>query len=124
MATAAAARKPEYSPPPINGDYHSILDCLDEKECAVARRVRDFAEKKVAPIIADFRAGDEFPHEIVAKLPALHFAGGGFKGCGLAGGSRLLNGMIRMELAHADSSIVDFYGSTPGSWRGGSDLLL
>jgi len=41
------ARQPKYTPPPINDDYYFILDCLDERELAIARRVRDFAEKEV-----------------------------------------------------------------------------
>jgi glutaryl-CoA dehydrogenase len=114
MTTAAMARKPEYTPPPINGDYYFILACLDEKERAIARRVRDFAEKEVAPIITDFWARDEFPHEIVPKLPALDFAGVGYKGYGSAGGSWLLNGIICMELARVDSSIATFYGVHTG----------
>ena len=41
MATAAAARKPEYSHQPFNGDDSSILNCLDEKDRVPVRaRVR------------------------------------------------------------------------------------
>jgi glutaryl-CoA dehydrogenase len=48
---AAPARKKEYSPPPINGDFYKIADLLDPKEQAVVRRVRAFMESEVAPII-------------------------------------------------------------------------
>ena len=124
MTTAAMVRKPEYTPPPINGDYYFILDCLDEKERAIARRVRDFAEKEVAPIITDFWARDEFPHEIVPKLPALDFAGVGYKGYGSAGGSWLLNGIICMDqqyrernMAESVYKIIEVVGTSPESWE-------
>jgi hypothetical protein len=38
------------------GDYYFMLDCLDER-CAIARRVREFAEKELAPVITDFWPG-------------------------------------------------------------------
>jgi glutaryl-CoA dehydrogenase len=114
MATAATARKSEYSPPPINGDYYYILDCLDAKERAVAQGLRDFAEKEVAPIITDYWARDEFPHEIIPKLPALNIGGVGYQGYGSAGGSWLLNGIIAMELARVDSSMATFWGVHTG----------
>ena len=86
----------------MNGDYYYILDVLDPKERAVAQRVRDFVENEVAPIVTDYWARDEFPFEIVPKLPALDIAGVGYQGYGAAGGSWLLNGIIAMELARVD----------------------
>jgi glutaryl-CoA dehydrogenase len=55
MATVPAARvrEKEYSPPPVNGDFYKIADLLDPKERAVVKRVRDFMETEVAPIIED-----------------------------------------------------------------------
>lgn len=58
---AAPARKQEYSPPPINGDFYEIANLLDPKERAVVKRVRDFMETEVAPIIED-----------VARRSAMH----------------------------------------------------
>src|SRR6267154_2252408 len=114
MATTAAARKPEYSPPPINGDFYQIAGTLDAKEREVLKRVRSFVDNEVAPIIEEFWARDEFPHQIVPKLAALDIGGVGYQGYGAAGGSWLLNGFICMELARGDSSIATFYGVHTG----------
>jgi glutaryl-CoA dehydrogenase len=76
--------------------------------------VRDFAENEVAPIVTDYWARDEFPFEIVPKLPALDIAGVGYQGYGAAGGSWLLNGIIAMELARVDSSTATFWGVHTG----------
>jgi glutaryl-CoA dehydrogenase len=118
MATVAAApaRKKEYSPPPVNGDFYRIADVLDPKERAVVKRVRDFMETEVAPIIEDYWGRDQFPHEIIPKLRALdvNIAGVGYQGYGSAGGSWLLNGFIAMEMARIDSSVATFWGVHTG----------
>src|SRR5262245_61592218 len=84
MATvpAAPARKKDYSPPPVDGDFYQIADVLDPKERAVVKRVRDFMETEVAPIIEDYWGRDQFPHEIIPKLRALdvNIAGIGNRG--------------------------------------------
>ena len=118
MATVAAApaHKKEYSPPPVNGDFYKIADLLDPTERAVVKRVRDFMEAEVAPIIEDYWGRDQFPHEIIPKLAALdvNIAGVGYQGYGAAGGSWLLNGFIAMELARIDSSVATFWGVHTG----------
>ena len=40
--TATPARKREYSPPPVDGDFYRIADILDAEQRAVLKRVRDF----------------------------------------------------------------------------------
>jgi glutaryl-CoA dehydrogenase len=118
MATVPAARvrEKEYSPPPVNGDFYKIADLLDPKERAVVKRVRDFMETEVAPIIEDYWGRDQFPHEIIPKLRALdvNIAGVGYRGYGSAGGSWLLNGFIAMEMARIDSSVATFWGVHTG----------
>jgi len=116
LAAASSARGKESVPPPINGDFYRIADLLDPKERAVAKRVREFMESEVAPIIEDYWGRDQFPHEIIPKLAALdvHIAGVGYRGYGSAGGSWLLNGVLAMELARVDSSIATFWGVHTG----------
>ena len=114
MASAKPAEKLEYSPPPIDGDYYRILDILDEKERAVAKRVRDFAESEVAPIIDEYWARDKFPHEIVPKIAKIGIGGVGYEGYGAAGGSWLLNGIVAMQLARVDCSVATFWGVHTG----------
>ena len=116
LAAASSARGKESVPPPINGDFYRIADLLDPKERAVAKRVREFMESEVAPIIEDYWGRDQFPHEIIPKLAALdvHIAGVGYQGYGSAGGSWLLSGVLAMELARVDSSIATFWGVHTG----------
>src|ERR1700730_12292790 len=105
-----SARKVDYSSPPVNADFYRIADLLDEQERAVAERVREFMEREVAPIIEDYWGRDEFPCEIIPKLPALNIGGVGYRGYESVGGSWLLNGVLCMEMARIDSSIATFWG--------------
>lgn len=114
MSQQTARPKPEYVPPPVNGDFYRITAVLNDAERAVVEKVRAFMEAEVAPIIEDYWMRDEFPHEIVPKLAKLGIGGIGYEGYGSAGGSQLLNGMVCMELARVDSSIATFYGVTTG----------
>ena len=88
LTAASSARGKESVPPPINGDFYRIADLLDPKERTVAKRVREFMESEVAPIIEEYWARDQFPHEIIPKLAALdvHIAGVGYQSYGSAGG--------------------------------------
>ena len=49
----ALSRKLDYSVPPIDGDFYRIGNLLNDTERAVVKRVRDFMEREVAPIIDD-----------------------------------------------------------------------
>ena len=116
LTSAERTRAKEFVPPPINGDFYRIADLLDPHERKVVARVRSFMEAEVAPIIEDYWARDQFPHEIIPKLATLdvHIAGVGYQGYGTAGGSWLMSGLIAMELARVDSSIATFWGVHTG----------
>jgi glutaryl-CoA dehydrogenase len=57
----APSQKVDYCPPPPEGDFYRIADILDETERAVLKRVRDFMDREVAPIIEDYWVRDQFP---------------------------------------------------------------
>jgi glutaryl-CoA dehydrogenase len=109
-----AKGKPEYAPPPVNGDFYDIAHALNGDEKAIVARVRAFMESEVAPIIEDHWMRDEFPHQLVPKIAALGIGGIGYDGYGAAGGSQVLNGLICMEMSRIDSSIATFYGVHTG----------
>jgi glutaryl-CoA dehydrogenase len=98
----------------VDGDFYRIADVLDDRERAVAARVRDFMETEVAPIIGDYWNRDKFPFELIPKMATLGIGGIGYEGYGAAGGSWLLNGIVAMELARIDSSIATFWGVHTG----------
>jgi hypothetical protein len=47
------SRKVYYSVPPIDGDFYRIGNLLNDGESAIVKRVRDFMELEIAPIIDD-----------------------------------------------------------------------
>src|SRR5215470_15084942 len=104
------ASKLDYSAPPADGDFYRIANLLDDSESTIVKRVRDFMEREIAPIIYDYWARDKFPFEVIPKLAALGIGGVGYRAYGSAGGSMLLNGFISMELARVDASIATFWG--------------
>src|ERR1700685_1266297 len=95
LADRAPAKQRAYIPPPVNGDFYKIADLLDPEERAVVKRVRDFMEAEVAPVIEDYWARDQFPHEIIPKLAALdvNIAGVAYQGYATAGRAVFLDGL-------------------------------
>jgi glutaryl-CoA dehydrogenase len=71
LADRALAKEKRFVPPPINGDFYRIAELLDPNEQAIVSGTRAFMEAEVAPIIEDYWARDQFPHEIIPKLAAL-----------------------------------------------------
>ena len=116
MATqqAKTTAKPDYAPPPVEGDFYRIAAILNESERALLKRVREFTEGVVAPVIEDYWSRDAFPFEIIPKIAEVGIGGVGYEGYGAAGGSWLLNGLVSMELARVDASVATFWGVHTG----------
>src|ERR1700728_942133 len=106
--------KQDYAPPPIDGDFYRIAAVLNESERALLKRVREFTEGVIAPVIEDFWNRDAFPFEIIPRMAEVGIGGGGYQGYGAARGSWLLNGFVSMELARIDSSVATFWGVHTG----------
>jgi glutaryl-CoA dehydrogenase len=96
--------------PHANGDFYSINATLSEEDQDLLRRVRDFLEAEVTPIINQYWIREEFPHQIIPKLAALGIAGLAYHGYGCPGKSTVLDGLLAMEIARVDSSIATFFG--------------
>ncbi len=97
-----------------SGDFYRIADMLDEADQALLRRVRNFMEENVAPVITQHWAQAEFPFDLIPGYAALGIAGLGYKGYGCAGRSALLDGFAMLELARIDCSIATFHGVHSG----------
>src|ERR1700684_247167 len=106
--------KQDYAPPPIDGDFYRIAAVLNESERALLKRVREFTEGVIAPVIEDYWTRDAFPFDIISKMAEVGIGGVGYQGYGAAGGSWLLNGFVSMELARVDSSVATFWGVHTG----------
>src|SRR3989442_6208185 len=100
--------------PQANGDFYSINATLSEEDQALLRRVRDFLEAEVTPIINQYWIREEFPHQIIPKLAALRIAGLAYHGYGCPGKSTVLDGLLAMEMVRVDSSIATFFGVHSG----------
>src|SRR6266436_476391 len=100
--------------PAVNGDFYQISTILSEEDQALLRRVRDFMESEVAPIINRYWTREEFPHQLVPGLADLGIAGLSYHGYGCPGKSTLLDGFVAMELARVDPSFSTFSGVHSG----------
>src|SRR5262249_61646170 len=74
------APKLDYSVPPADGDFYRIANLLDDSESAIVKRVRNFMEREIAPIIDDYWARDKFPLEMIPKFATLGIGGIGYGG--------------------------------------------
>ena len=100
--------------PLLRGDFYGYEHLLSDEDRALVRRVRDFAEREIAPVVEDHWARGEFPHELIPKLAALDIVGLGYERPDRPAASRLLSSFVSMELARVDASIATFFGVHSG----------
>ena len=106
----STARKPLPGP---NSDFYELYGTLKPEELAIVKRVREFMESKVEPIITKYWCEDSFPFELLPAAKELGVGGIGLKGYGCPGGSYALLGFVQMELARTDPSPPRISTSTP-----------
>jgi glutaryl-CoA dehydrogenase len=90
------------------------VDVLTAEERALVKKVRDYMESKVQPIINKYWADDAFPFELLPSFRELKLGGLGYQGYDCAGGSQKLFGFVAMELARTDASFCTFFGVHSG----------
>ena len=101
---------------PINPahDFCNLDGLLTQDERDLRDKARDFAEREIRPIIADYWERDETPFALLPKLAALNFAGGTIKGYGCPGMSAVAAGLMSMELTRGDGSVATLFGVHSG----------
>ena len=119
-ATAKGA-KPRKPLPAPNSDFYYLYETLPAEELAIVKRVREFMETKVAPVITDYWVKDQFPFDLLPAVKELGIGGLAMKGYGCAGGSLALLGFVQMEAARIDPSFSTFLGC---AYRTGDGLYL
>src|ERR1044072_8078490 len=102
-------KQPKPLPAP-NSDFYQCAEDLPAEELAIVKKVREYMEAKVQPIINKYWVEDSFPFELLPSFKELNLAGLGMDGYGCPGGSRLLGGLVAMEIARTDASFATFYG--------------
>jgi len=121
-ATAAAPakksngqRKPLPAP---NSDFYQIEETLSPDELAILKKVRDFMETKVAPIINKYWIDDAFPFELLPAVKELNIGD-----LNIGSRSSKLKGMVAMEMSRVDPSFTTFFGVHTGLAMGTIALL-
>lgn len=95
--------------PPAKHDALGLDGLLGPQEREVRDRVRQFAERDIAPVIADYWERAEFPFPLVPGFQKLGIGGGSLKGYGCQGLSLLSCAMAGIELARVDGSCSTFF---------------
>ena len=95
--------------PPARHDFLDLESMLSPEEVQVRDRVREFAERVVAPVVAGYWERAEFPHGLVPKFASLGIGGGHLKEYGCQGHSVMACAMAVIELGRVDGSISTFY---------------
>jgi alkylation response protein AidB-like acyl-CoA dehydrogenase len=98
----------EHPLPAPNSDFYELYETLNPDELATVKRVRDFMETKVAPVITDYWVKDAFPFELLPAVKELGIGGLAMHGYGCVGGSLALLGFASMEMARTDPSFATF----------------
>src|SRR3954462_13317584 len=112
--TLPKAPGPHLDPGPLPGDFYAYEDLLSDTEKASVGRLRAFLRTEVAPIVDDYWARAEFPFELFDGFAKLGLAGWADPASTEPKPSNLLQGMIAMELAHADASVATGFGVHTG----------
>ncbi|MFX1819660.1 acyl-CoA dehydrogenase family protein [Pseudarthrobacter sp. CC4] len=100
-----------------------VDDFLSEDERIIRKKVRNFVETDLLPVINDYWDRAEFPFALVPKIAALGIVGTTIEGYGCPGMSRLAAGMVAMEMARGDGSINTFIGVQSGLAMGTVNTL-
>src|SRR5258708_31647657 len=97
-----------------DSDFYSLELLLDPAGRQLLRRVREFMEKEIEPVINRYWTREEFPHELIPAMGQLGVAGLAYDGYGCGGRGRPLDGMVASELGRVDPSIATFTGVRRG----------
>ncbi|GAY32007.1 hypothetical protein CUMW_000090 [Citrus unshiu] len=111
--------------PPCASDYYNFDGLLTSEERAIRKKVRECAEKELAPIVAEYWEKAEFPFQVIPKIGALNIAAGTIKGYGCPGLCITGAAVALAEIARVDVSCSSFilaltepdYGSDASALR-------
>lgn len=91
-----------------------IEDLLDEEERMIRDSARDFAQKRLMPLIRDWHRHETFDPEIMRELGQMGFLGMQIDGYGCAGASYTAYGLVARELERVDAAFRSACGVQGG----------
>jgi glutaryl-CoA dehydrogenase len=100
--------------PDVVTDLFDYRDLLDDDETALLCELRAWLEKNLAPIVEDYWARAEFPHQLIPELAGLDVMGLALDLDDRPARRRLLSGFVGLELARVDASFASFHGVHSG----------
>src|ERR671911_1206095 len=90
-------------------DLIDVGGLLSDEEKRVRDRVREFVDREVIPVAADYWDRAEFPFDLLPDLGKLGLMGGTFSGeYGCAGWNNVAYGLAIAELARGSGSLATF----------------
>ncbi|MFE4079143.1 acyl-CoA dehydrogenase family protein [Paenarthrobacter sp. YIM B13468] len=92
------------TPPYADADFLSIGSLLSPEELAEYESVRSFFQSEIRPAATAYWNRAEFPYELLPKLANQNITRFG------PNTGHLLNGLVHMEIARADTSISTLFG--------------
>jgi glutaryl-CoA dehydrogenase len=98
----------------LGTDYFRIADQLTSEERDYWRRIRDFVDDEVLPVINGYWERAEFPWPLVKAMAGLDITGDGIQGYGCPPMSPIASGLVHMELNRGDGSLGTFLGVQAG----------
>ena len=83
-----------------------IEDLLDEEERMIRDAARDFAQKRLMPLIRDWHRHETFDPDIMRELGDMGFLGMQIEGYGCAGASYTAYGLVARELERETKLVI------------------
>jgi glutaryl-CoA dehydrogenase len=112
--TATASNLSEGLARSLATDYFFLREQLTEQQLGVLRRVREFVEDEVLPVINGYWERAELPWPLIHRLGELGIVGEDIAGYGCPGLDPISCGLAMMELSRADGSVATILGVQSG----------
>ncbi len=96
----------------LTADFYNYEALLSDEERKILLSAREFMTTEIKPMVNEYWAKGEFPHELIGKFRGAGLTGLSYEGYGEhpAAVSNLLTGMLAMELSRTDASVATFFG--------------
>jgi glutaryl-CoA dehydrogenase len=98
----------------LPGDFYAYEELLSEQERETLERLREFLRTEVQPIVNEYWARAEFPFQLLEGFAKLGLNTWIDPDSSEPEPSNLLQGIVTLELAHADASVATAFGVHTG----------